>query len=102
MTTFMTRETICSAMKLNVLLGGGGEACFRVVAKKLVFGPRAACKLGPYMQDSLYNWQHEFPYNLPILASFSLYLGINWRSSPEFYIVPKKLEGWTKAECDKI
>ena len=32
MTTFMTRETICSAAKLNVLLGGGGEACFRMVA----------------------------------------------------------------------
>ena len=28
MTTFMTRERICSAVKLNVLLGGGGEACF--------------------------------------------------------------------------
>ena len=38
MTTFVTRgETICSAVKLNVLLGGGGggggsEACFRMVA----------------------------------------------------------------------
>ena len=30
MTTFVTRETICSAVKLNVLLGGGGEACFRL------------------------------------------------------------------------
>ena len=28
MTTFVTRETICSAVKLNVLLGGGGEVCF--------------------------------------------------------------------------
>ena len=28
MITFVTRETICSAVKLNVLLGGGGEACF--------------------------------------------------------------------------
>ena len=27
MTTFVTRETICSAVKLNVLLAGGGEAC---------------------------------------------------------------------------
>ena len=33
-TTFVTRETICSAVKLNVLLGGGGggEASFRMVA----------------------------------------------------------------------
>ena len=28
MTTFVTSDTICSAVKLNVLLGGGGEACF--------------------------------------------------------------------------
>ena len=28
----MTRETICSAVKLNVLLVGGGEACFRTDA----------------------------------------------------------------------
>ena len=29
MTTFVTWETICSAVKLNVLLeGGSGEACF--------------------------------------------------------------------------
>ena len=32
MTTFVTRETICFTVKLNVLLGGGGEACFRMVA----------------------------------------------------------------------
>ena len=32
MTTFMTRETICSAEKLNVFLGGGGEACFSMEA----------------------------------------------------------------------
>ena len=32
MTTFVTRETICSAVTLNALLGGGGEACFRIVA----------------------------------------------------------------------
>ena len=31
MTTFVTRETICSAVKLIVLLGSG-EACFRMVA----------------------------------------------------------------------
>ena len=30
MTTFVTRETICLAVKLNVLLGSGGEACFTV------------------------------------------------------------------------
>ena len=32
MTKFVTGETICSAVKLNVLLGGGGEACFRMRA----------------------------------------------------------------------
>ena len=32
MTTFVTRETICSAVKENVLLGGGGEVCFRMEA----------------------------------------------------------------------
>ena len=32
MTTFVTRETICSAVKLNVLLGGSGEACFSMEA----------------------------------------------------------------------
>ena len=30
MIMFVTRETICSAVKLNVLLGDGGEACFRM------------------------------------------------------------------------
>ena len=29
MTTFVT---ICSAVKLNVLLGGGGEACFLLLS----------------------------------------------------------------------
>ena len=32
MTTFVTGETICSAVKLNVLLGGGGEAFLRMEA----------------------------------------------------------------------
>ena len=32
MTTFVTREMICSAVKLNVLLGGGGGACFSMEA----------------------------------------------------------------------
>ena len=32
MTTFVIRETICSAVKLNVLLGGAGEACFSMEA----------------------------------------------------------------------
>ena len=32
MITIMTREIICSAVKLNVLLGGGGEACFSMDA----------------------------------------------------------------------
>ena len=36
-TTFVTRETICSAVKLNVLLGGGGEACYRIEAYKTCF-----------------------------------------------------------------
>ena len=30
--TFVTRETTCSAVKLEVLLGGGGGACFRMEA----------------------------------------------------------------------
>ena len=30
--TFVTRDTICSAVKLNVLLGGDGEACLRMEA----------------------------------------------------------------------
>ena len=38
MTTFVTRDTICSAVKLNVLLGGGGEACFRMEAQETWFG----------------------------------------------------------------
>ena len=32
MSTFVTRETTCSSVKLNVLLGGGGEACFSMEA----------------------------------------------------------------------
>ena len=31
-TTFVIRETTSSPVKLNVLLGGGGEACFRIEA----------------------------------------------------------------------
>ena len=30
MTTFVTRETICLAVKLHVLMKGVGEACFTV------------------------------------------------------------------------
>ena len=43
MTTFVTRETICSAVKLNVLLGGGGggggggDACLRMEAYETCF-----------------------------------------------------------------
>ena len=36
-TTFVTRETICSAVKLNVLLGGRSEACFRIEAYETCF-----------------------------------------------------------------
>ena len=36
-TTFVTRETICLAVKLNVLLRGGGEACFRIEAYETCF-----------------------------------------------------------------
>ena len=32
MATLVTRETICPAVKLNVLLGDGGEACFTIEA----------------------------------------------------------------------
>ena len=35
--TFATRDTICSDVKLNVLLGCGGEACFRMEAKETWF-----------------------------------------------------------------
>ena len=31
-TTFVTRETICSTVKLNVLLEDGGKACFKMEA----------------------------------------------------------------------
>ena len=40
-TTFVTRETIFSTVKLNVLLGSGGEACLGWRPMKLVFGPHA-------------------------------------------------------------
>ena len=43
--------------------------------RKSVFGPHAALKLGPYLQDSLYSLQHEVPYNLRTLAFVFLYLG---------------------------
>ena len=36
-TTFVTRETICSPAKLNVLLGGGGEGCYRIEAYEICF-----------------------------------------------------------------
>ena len=36
-TTFVTRETICSAVKLNVLLGGGGEVSFTMEAYETCF-----------------------------------------------------------------
>ena len=32
MTTFVTKEITCSAVKLNVLLGGGNGACFSMDA----------------------------------------------------------------------
>ena len=37
MTTFVTRDTICFAVKLNALLGGDGEACFRMEAYETYF-----------------------------------------------------------------
>ena len=37
MTTFVTRETICLTVKLNILLGGGGEACFIMEAYEACF-----------------------------------------------------------------
>ena len=36
-TTFVTRDTIFLAVKLNVLLEGGGEACFRMEAQETWF-----------------------------------------------------------------
>ena len=45
-TTFVTRETICSAVKLNLLLrgegGGGVKLVLGLMHIKLVFGPHAA------------------------------------------------------------
>ena len=41
MTTFVTRKTICSAVKLSVLLGGGGEAQARCELKAGIFARRA-------------------------------------------------------------
>ena len=32
MTTSVAKEAICSTVKLNVLLGGGGKACFSMEA----------------------------------------------------------------------
>ena len=43
-TTFVTRETICSAVKLNVLLGDGGEACFRIEAYETCFWTKCCLK----------------------------------------------------------
>ena len=37
MTTFVNRDTICSAVKLNVLLRGGSEACLRMEAYETCF-----------------------------------------------------------------
>ena len=37
MTTFVTRETICSAVQFNVLLVGGGEASFGMEAYETCF-----------------------------------------------------------------
>ena len=37
MTTFVTRDSICSTVKLNVLLESGGEACLRTEAYETCF-----------------------------------------------------------------
>ena len=68
----MTRDTIFSAVKLSVLLGGGGEACFRMEAEETWFWTTYCLKA--CMQDSLCSWRHEVPYNWHILGFFSLCL----------------------------
>ena len=53
MTTYVTRETICLTVKLNVLLGGGGEAyggirnliMDHMLHKSLILVRRTASKL---------------------------------------------------------
>ena len=67
----MTTYTICSAVKLNVLLGAGGEACFKMDAYETCFWTTCCLKAS---QDSLCSWRHEVPYNLHTSAFFSLYL----------------------------
>ena len=42
MTTFVTRETICSAMKLNVLLGMVVKLVLQWRHKKFDYGPHVA------------------------------------------------------------
>ena len=59
MTTFVTREKICSAVKLNVLFEGvGGEVVKLVLQwrhRKFDYEPRVVQKLDPCTQDSLCN-----------------------------------------------
>ena len=69
MTTFVTRDTICLMVKLNVLLGGGGEACFRMGACETCFWTTSCLK--GLVQANLYSWRHEVPYNLRTLVFFS-------------------------------
>ena len=75
MTTFVTRDTICLPVKLNVLLGGGGET---MEAYETCFWTTCCLRLGPCMQDSLCSWRHEVPYNLRTLAFFCLCLDSFW------------------------
>ena len=44
MTTFVTRDTTGSAVKINVLLGAGGEACFRMESLKTCLWPTCCLK----------------------------------------------------------
>ena len=69
MTTFVTMETICSAVKLNVLLGGGGgEACFTI---KPGFDYTANAKTTTQRQNDHKVGQSSFT----LIASFLLEIG---------------------------
>ena len=52
---FVTRDTICSAVKLNVLLGGGGEACFRMEA----YETKSKLKVGIFVRRVMVDQARE-------------------------------------------
>ena len=66
----MTGKTICSAVKLIVLLGGGGEACFKIDAKEGVVLNSSTLKIMPVF------WHTSPPKVVPwlVLGRHFLYL----------------------------